>query len=300
MRVHLLDGTYELFRHFYGLRRFHKGEDKPFGAVKGVLKTVLQMIEGGATHLGVATDHVVESFRNGLWPGYKTSEGIEPALLAQFHPLESALEALGVAVWPMVELEADDALASAARIASADVRVQKVCIWTPDKDLAQCVRGARVDYSALQADPKRSIFRIYRDTRFSRDRSPYTTRAPASFPFVEPPSLSGDGAPADEGAHGNGGYFNFEPGNMYAGGGMWMPARPRLEAFRQGVRDEPERVRGALEDPGFILTWSGARTHDELKRVPAGYPADHPLADMFRWKDVIFGRRLSDHEEKRW
>jgi 5'-3' exonuclease len=145
MIVHLVDGTYELFRHFYGLRRFVKeGEDPPFGAVLGVLNTVLQMIEQGATHLGVATDHVIESFRNDLWPGYKTGEGIEPALLAQFHPLEEALEAMGVATWPMVELEADDALACAARIAAEDERVQKVCIWTPDKDLAQCVHGDRV------------------------------------------------------------------------------------------------------------------------------------------------------------
>ena len=144
MLVHLIDGTYELFRHFYGLRRFTKGEDPPFGAVIGVLHTVLQTIEGGATHIGVATDHVIESFRNDLWPGYKTSQGIEPALLAQFHPLEEALTAMGVAVWPMIELEADDALASAARIASADAAVEKICIWTPDKDLAQCVRGERV------------------------------------------------------------------------------------------------------------------------------------------------------------
>ncbi len=144
MIVHLIDGTYELFRHFYGLHRFNKGQDAPFGAVMGVLNTVLQMIEQGATHAGVATDHVIESFRNGLWPGYKTGDGIEPALLAQFHPLEEALAAMGVAVWPMIELEADDALASAARIASADERVQKVCIWTPDKDLAQCVRSDRV------------------------------------------------------------------------------------------------------------------------------------------------------------
>jgi len=142
--VHLIDGTYELFRHFYGLRRFNKGEDKPLGAVIGVLNTVLQMIETGATHVGVATDHVIESFRNTLWPGYKTGEGMEPALLAQFHPLEDAIRAMGVVVWPMIELEADDALASAAKIACENPEVQKVCIWTPDKDLAQCVRGDRV------------------------------------------------------------------------------------------------------------------------------------------------------------
>ncbi len=143
MIVHLVDGTYELFRHFYGIRR-GRGDDPPFGAVAGVLHTVAQMIEGGATHIGVATDHVIESFRNGLWPEYKTGEGIEPALWAQFHPLEEALDAMGVAVWPMVELEADDALASAAHLAARDGRVEKVCIWTPDKDLAQCVVAARV------------------------------------------------------------------------------------------------------------------------------------------------------------
>jgi 5'-3' exonuclease len=144
MIVHVVDGTYELFRHFYGLRRFSEGQDRPFGGVIGVLQTVLQMIERGATHVGVATDHIIESFRNRIWPGYKTGSGIEPALLAQFHPLEEALSAMGVAVWPMIELEADDALASAARIASEDQRVQRIGIWTPDKDLAQCVRGDRV------------------------------------------------------------------------------------------------------------------------------------------------------------
>jgi 5'-3' exonuclease len=144
MIVHVVDGTYELFRHFYGLRRFNKGKDEPFGAVIGVLQTLLQMIEQGATHVGVATDHIIESFRNRIWPDYKTGEGVEPALLAQFHPLEKALAAMGVVVWPMVELEADDALASAASIASKDRRVEKVCIWTPDKDLAQCVRDDRV------------------------------------------------------------------------------------------------------------------------------------------------------------
>src|SRR5437870_11600823 len=144
MIVHLIDGTYELFRHFYGARRFNQGNDAPLGAVAGVLHTVLEMIETGATHLGVATDHVIESFRNDLWADYKTGEGIEPALLAQFHPLEDALAAMGVAVWPMIELEADDGLASAARLASEDARVEKVCIWANDKDLAQCVRGDRV------------------------------------------------------------------------------------------------------------------------------------------------------------
>ena len=152
--VHLVDGTYELFRHFYGLRRFTK-TDRPFGAVVGVLNTALEMIEGGATHLGVATDHVIESFRNALWSGYKTGDGIEPALWAQFGPLEQALSALGIAVWPMIELEADDAMASAAALAERDPRVQKVCLWSPDKDLAQCVRDDRV----VQVDRKSKAIR---------------------------------------------------------------------------------------------------------------------------------------------
>ena len=155
MIVHLIDGTYELFRHFYGLRRFNKGKDREFGAVVGVLNTVLQMVEEGATHVGVATDHVIESFRNELWSGYKTGDGIDPALWAQFHPLEDALAAMGVAVWPMTDLEADDALASAAALAAADPAVEKVCIWTPDKDLAQCVRTDRV----VQVDRKSKAIR---------------------------------------------------------------------------------------------------------------------------------------------
>jgi len=153
--IHLIDGTYELFRHFYGLRRFNKGQDKPYAAVAGVLGTVLQMLEEGATHLGVATDHVIESFRNELWGGYKTGDGIDPGLWAQFHPLEDALAAMGVAVWPMIELEADDGLASAAFLACGDERVQKVCIWTPDKDLAQCVQADRV----VQVDRKSKAIR---------------------------------------------------------------------------------------------------------------------------------------------
>jgi 5'-3' exonuclease len=142
--VHVIDGTYELFRHFYGQRSWNEGKDKPFGAVAGVLHSVLEMVETGATHIGVATDHVIESFRNDLWPDYKTGEGMEPVLAAQFLPLENALAAMGVAVWPMVELEADDGLASAAHLAAEDPRVEKVCIWANDKDLGQCVRGDRV------------------------------------------------------------------------------------------------------------------------------------------------------------
>jgi len=154
MIVHLIDGTYELFRHFYGIRRFKK-TDPPYGAVAGVLRTVAKMLGDGATHVGVATDHVIESFRNGLWPHYKTGAGIEAALRSQFVPLEEGLAAMGVVVWPMIELEADDALASAAHLAAQDERVEKVCIWTPDKDLAQCVVGDRV----VQVDGRRNLIR---------------------------------------------------------------------------------------------------------------------------------------------
>lgn len=154
MIIHLIDGTYELFRHFYGVRRFKK-TDPPFGAVAGVLRGVLQLINDGATHIGVATDHVIESFRNGMWAGYKTGAGIEPVLRSQFVPLEEALLAMGITVWPMIELEADDALASAAYLASLDENVEKVCIWTPDKDLAQCV----VDDRVVQVDGRRNVIR---------------------------------------------------------------------------------------------------------------------------------------------
>src|SRR5215468_4828496 len=156
MIVHLVDGTYELFRHYYGLKRAPEAARRsPFSAAAGVLHTLLEMIEKGATHVAVATDHVIESFRNRLWPGYKTSAGVERELLAQFHPLEDALSAMGVVVFPMIELEADDALASAAHLASKDKNVEKVAIWTPDKDLAQCVRGTRV----VQIDGRRKIIR---------------------------------------------------------------------------------------------------------------------------------------------
>lgn len=160
MIVDLIDGTYELFRHFYGLRRFTKGADKPLGAVAGVLTTVVQMLEEGSTHVGVATDHVIESFRNDLWSGYKTGDGIDPALRAQFEPLEEALRAFGIAVWAMEELEADDALATAARISDEDPRVQQVRIWTPDKDLAQCVRDSRVVQVDRKAKTVRDAFGV--------------------------------------------------------------------------------------------------------------------------------------------
>jgi 5'-3' exonuclease len=144
MEVFLVDGTYELFRHYYALPSARDKQGREVGAVRGVLASVLGMIKGGATHIGVATDHVIESFRNQLWPGYKTSAGIEPELLAQFPLLEDVLSAAGIVVWPMVEFEADDALVAAAVFAEKDARVERVVICTPDKDLAQSVRGTRV------------------------------------------------------------------------------------------------------------------------------------------------------------
>ena len=155
MDVYLIDGTYELFRHYYALPSARDRDGREVGAVRGVLASVLGMINGGATHVGVATDHVIESFRNRLWPGYKTSAGVEPDLLAQFPLLEEALSALGIATWPMVEFEADDALAAAAAAAARDARVDRVLICTPDKDLAQCVRGTRI----VQMDRRRRTIR---------------------------------------------------------------------------------------------------------------------------------------------
>ncbi len=144
MKVHLVDGTYELFRHFFGAPPHQNAKGEEVAAVRGVLSSVLQLIDEGATHVGVATDHVIESFRNDMWPGYKTGDGVDPVLKSQFWPLEDALRALGVLVWPMVDVEADDALASGAAVAGDDARVDQVVICTPDKDLGQCVRGNRV------------------------------------------------------------------------------------------------------------------------------------------------------------
>ena len=188
MIVHLVDGTYELFRHFYGLRRFNKGKDRPYGAVVGVLQTVLQMIESGDRYLGVATDHVIESFRNRLWADYKTGAGIEPALLAQFHPLEEALAAMGVVVWPMIELEADDALASAAHLASKDKRSRKspsgrpIRIWRNACEARASCRST--------ADAKRFAMRLgYAKSSASIRRSFRTcSRSLAMRPTVIPAS----------------------------------------------------------------------------------------------------------------
>src|SRR5258708_819894 len=187
----LIDRIYNIFSHSYGIRRFKK-TDPPFGAVSGVLHMVAKMFEDGATHIGVATDHVIESFRNGLWPGYKTGAGIEPVLRSQFTPLEEALAAMGVVVWPMIEFEADDALASAAHLAALDERVQKICIWTPDKDLAQCVVGDRV----VQADRRKNEI---------RDEQGVRARLGAALEFIAAYlALVGDAADGSPGIRGLG------------------------------------------------------------------------------------------------
>jgi 5'-3' exonuclease len=186
VRVHLLDGTYELFRHFYAMPRQTDRDGHEVAAIVGVVSSVLGMLEGSATHLGVATDHVIESFRNDLWPGYKTSEGVEPELLAQFHPLEDALRDVGVMVWAMEEFEADDALASAARLAARDPAVEQVIICTPDKDLSQCVTGDRV----VQLDRRK---REQRDERGVKERFGV---GPASIPdYLALVGDSADGFP---------------------------------------------------------------------------------------------------------
>jgi len=184
--VHLVDGTYELFRHFYAVPPAQNRDGEEIAAVRGVMYSIRALVREGATHIGVATDHVIESFRNGLWPGYKTGEGIDPALLAQFPILEEGLAAWGLKVWPMVEFEADDALASAAAKAARDPRVARVIICSPDKDLAQCVRGTRV----VQLDRVR---------RTTRDEAGIVARfgvPPASIPdYLALVGDSSDGYP---------------------------------------------------------------------------------------------------------
>ncbi|HEY4227094.1 MAG TPA: DUF2461 domain-containing protein [Candidatus Limnocylindrales bacterium] len=169
------------------------------------------------------------------------------------------------------------------------------------KDPMEAMIAALADRLAARgvpmlADPKRAPFRIYRDTRFSKDKSAYKTHLGASFPWVESDPAVEAGGDHAERTHGNGGYFHFQPGEMYVGGGMWQMEKPRIDAFRAAVRDDPDRVRAALEAPAFIQWFGAPSAHEELKRMPPGYPEGHPLAHMFRWKDVVFGRRLADDE----
>ncbi len=262
VRVHLIDGTYELFRYFLSPgAAFDRSAPEALRAVRGVLGSILGMLEDGATHLGVATDHVIESFRNALWPGYKTGEGMDPLLYAQFQPLEEALRALGVSVWPMVEFEADDALAAAAAMADADRRVEQVVVCTPDKDLAQCVRGDRI----VQLD---------RRTRELRDESAVRQKfgvPPTSIPDWL--ALVGDSA------------------DGYPGLPGWGPKAAATVLARYGhIKDIPRTaaawdvpVRGAMR---LATTLADQRQRALLFRELATLRTDAPIAedvDALRW-----------------
>jgi 5'-3' exonuclease len=260
--VHLIDGTYELFRYFLSpAAAFDRSAPEALRAVRGVVASVLGMLEGGVTHLGVATDHVIESFRNALWPGYKTGEGIDPLLYAQFQPLEEALSALGVVVWPMVELEADDALAAAAATAAADARVEQVVVCTPDKDLAQCVRGDRI----VQLD---------RRTRELRNESAVQQKfgvPPASIPDWL--ALVGDSADGYPGLPGWG-----------ARSAATVLARYRhLEHIPKLATQWDVSVRGAVR---LATTLAEQQERALLFRVLATLRADAPIGadvDALRW-----------------
>ncbi len=261
MNVHLIDGTYELFRHFYGAPPVTDASGRPMGAVRGVVASVLMMLEEAATHVGVATDHVIESFRNDLWPGYKTGEGIDPDLLEQFQPLEDALEALGVAVWKMERFEADDALAAAAVHAAADARVEQVFICTPDKDLAQMVEGRRI----VQFDRRAGVIR---DAEGVRDRFGVD---PASIPdFL---ALMGDSADGFPGLRGWG-----------AKSAAAVLARyRRLEAIPDDANSWDVEVRGRA---GLARTLAAHRDDALLFRDLATLRSDLALfetVDELRW-----------------
>ena len=260
--VHLVDGTYELFRYFLSpAAAFDRGVPEALRAVRGVVGSVLGMLEGGATHLGVATDHVIESFRNALWPGYKTGEGMDPVLVAQFEPLEDALRALGVVVWPMVEFEADDALAAAAAMAAGDARVEQVVVCTPDKDLAQCVRGERV----VQLD---------RRTRELRDEAGVRRKfgvSPASIPDWL--ALVGDTADGYPGL----------PGWGAKSAAAVLARYEHLERVPKLAADWAVSVRGALR---LATTLAEQREQALLFRRLATLREDAPVGpsvDALRW-----------------
>jgi 5'-3' exonuclease len=261
--VHLVDGTYELFRYFLApSAAFDRATPESLRAVRGVVGSILGMLEDGATHLGVATDHVIESFRNDLWADYKTGEGIDPLLRAQFEPLEDALAALGVAVWPMVEFEADDALAAAAAMAAADPRVDQVVICTPDKDLAQCVRGDRV----VQLD---------RRTKERRDEAG-VVRKFGVLPALIPDWLALVGDSAD-------GYPGL-PGWGAVSAAAVLARYGRLEQIPKLATEWDVRVRGALR---LATTLAEQRERARLFRVLATLREDAPLGvtvDGLEWR----------------
>jgi 5'-3' exonuclease len=259
--IYLIDGTYELFRHYYALPSARDSDGREVAAVRGVLASVLGMMKGGATHIAVATDHVIESFRNALWPGYKTGDGIEPDLLAQFPMLEEVLVAAGIVVWPMVEFEADDALAAAAVVADRDARVERVIICTPDKDLAQCVRGSR-------------IVQLNRRTRVTIDEAGVIQKfgvSPASIPDYL--ALVGDAADGYPGLRGWGAKSSAAVLSKF----------PHLESIPADWRDWHVNVANASALAG---TLSRERENAQLFRSLATLRTDIKLfddVDELRW-----------------
>lgn len=262
MILHLVDGTYELFRYFLSpAAAFDRSAPAELRAVRGVVGSILGMLEEGATHLGVATDHVIESFRNGLWPGYKTGEGMDPLLTAQFEPLEQALGALGVVVWPMVEFEADDALAAAAAMGAADARVEQVVVCTPDKDLAQCVRGDRV----VQLDRRR------REVRNEAGVVKKFGVPPASIPDWL--ALVGDAADG----------FPGLPGWGAASAAVVLARYGHLERIPERAAEWDVPVRGAAR---LAATLGEQRERARLFRTLATLRVDAPIGvdvDGLRW-----------------
>ena len=262
MNVHLIDGTYELFRHFFGVPAVADVSGQEIGAVRGVLTSVLSMIERGATHIGVATDHVVESFRNGLYPGYKTSDGVPPELLSQFPILEEALEAMGAVVWPMVYFEADDALASAAAKAAQDERVSQVLICTPDKDLSQCVVGSRV----VQLDRRRDML---------RDEAGVVAKfgvMPQSIPdFLAVVGDSADGFPG-------------VPGWGLKAAALTLSQYPHLEDIPKDWREwHPSIRRARVLSESLLNAWNDALLFRTLATLRLDVPVFDTVEDL-RWK----------------
>ena len=259
MHVHLVDGTYELFRHHFAVPSHHDPDGMEVAATRGVVGSILTMLEGGATHVGVATDHVVESFRNALWPGYKTSAGMEPELLAQFPVLEDALRALGVTVWAMVDVEADDALASAAAVGAADSRAERVIICTPDKDLSQCVVGDRV----VQLDRRSTTI---------RDQAGVIEKfgvPPESIPDWL--ALVGDTADG----------FPGLPGWGAKSASAVLARYLHLEAIPALAKDWDVDVRGAVK---LATALHDGRADADLFKVLATLRTDHPVGAVDDWR----------------
>jgi 5'-3' exonuclease len=262
MDVHLIDGTYELFRHFFAVPTAADVNGQEIGAVRGVLTSVLSMIQQGATHIGVATDHVVESFRNDLYPGYKTSEGVPQELLSQFPVLEEALEAMGVVVWPMVYFEADDALASAAARAAKDDRVRQVLICTPDKDLSQCVVGTRV----VQLDRRREV---------SRDEA----GVEAKF-GVKPQSIPDYLAVVGDSADG----FPGIPGWGIKAAALTLSQYPHLEDIPRDWREwDPSMKKARSLSESLLTGWNDALLFRTLATLRLDVPVFDTVEDL-RWK----------------